>query len=359
MKILFLHGAIKNSGDFLIAHRSQLLIQSIVQNCEIISMWEGEDFSQKENFEILECCDGIVYGGGPFFTNNIYPHDIPLIGDLDSIKKPMINIGGGWFGRDNKFSTIQNYPMNDKSIQLLKMIEASAMQLSCRDWYTVHMLREKGFRATMTGCPAWYDLNYIDNIDFLLPEEINTICISDPAVSKHMGLAIELIKWVKKRYPSAVIVLVYHRGYDPKAELYKYAQNNDCIIKDISGGYEGFEIYDKCQLHVGFRVHAHIYNLSHRHFSILIEEDGRGAGVNNALGLGSIKAYCDFRVNNPMLKKVEFRLAYKINNEFISELDAFILKTYKTNGLEYKQAFERMQFFYKEMKKHIENISQW
>ena len=153
--------------------------------------------------------------------------------------------------------------------------------------------------------------------------------------------------------------MVYHRGYDPNSELYRYAQNNDCVIKDISGGYEGFEIYDKCQLHVGFRVHAHIYNLSHRHFSILIEEDGRGAGVNNALGLSSIKAYGNSRVNNPILRKVEFRLAYKINKEFIDELNALLLKTYKTNGIEYRQAFERMQFFYAEMKKHIEIISQW
>lgn len=359
MKILFLHGAIKNGGDFLIAHRSELLIQSIVQECEIVSMWEGTDFSKEENYEILDSCDGIVYGGGPFFTNNIYPHDIPLIKDLEQIHKPMINIGGGWFGRDNRFSTIINYPMNDESIQLLKIIELSAQQLSCRDWYTVYMLKEKGFNAVMTGCPAWYDLNYIDKTDFVIPKEINTICISDPAVSKHEKLAIKLIEWVKEKNPGANVFLVFHRGYDTNSELYRYAKMQGCDVKDISGGYEGFEIYDQCQLHIGFRVHAHIYNLSHRKFSILIEEDGRGAGVNNALGLSSVKAYGDSRINNPKLKKVEFHLAYKINDEFINELEALLLKAYSTNGLEYRQAFERMQAFYIEMKEHIEIISKW
>jgi len=60
---------------------------------------------------------------------------------------------------------------------------------------------------------------------------------------------------------------------------------------DISYSHEGMEIYDTCDLHIGFRVHAHIYNLSHRHRSLLIEEDNRGAGVNDALGLPRIRAY--------------------------------------------------------------------
>lgn len=35
MKILFLHGAIKNAGDFLIAHRSKLLIRELIPKCEV------------------------------------------------------------------------------------------------------------------------------------------------------------------------------------------------------------------------------------------------------------------------------------------------------------------------------------
>ena len=42
MKILFLHGAIKNTDDFLISYRSQKLIKHIIPNCEIDALWEGE-----------------------------------------------------------------------------------------------------------------------------------------------------------------------------------------------------------------------------------------------------------------------------------------------------------------------------
>ena len=49
MKVLFLHGAIKNAGDFLIAHRSQLLIKKIIPEIEIIPVWEGEKTSTIED----------------------------------------------------------------------------------------------------------------------------------------------------------------------------------------------------------------------------------------------------------------------------------------------------------------------
>ena len=70
-------------------------------------------------------------------------------------------------------------------------------------------------------------------------------------------------------------------------------------IIDISSSSEGLGIYDRTDLHIGFRVHAHIYCLSHRGISILIEEDGRGAGVNNALSLQGVQAYA-VRASNKM-----------------------------------------------------------
>jgi len=359
MKLLFLHGAIKNSGDFLIAHRSRLLIQNIVPMCEIISFWEGTDFSKKENFEILKDCDGIVFGGGPFFTNNIHPKDVPLISDISKLNKPMINIGGGWYGRDNKYNTIKNYAMNEKSIDLLKMIESSSGELSCRDWFTVNMLKEKGFNAALNGCPAWYDLDYLDKTNFNLPRTIRTICISDPANSKNAQALVNLLGWIRAKYSNAKIIMVFHRGINEQSPIYRYLKQFNIDSIDISGGHKGFAIYDSCDLHIGFRVHAHIYNLSHRNFSILIEEDGRGAGVNHALGLTSVRAYEDLWFNSNFARKVEYKFAYKLNSSMVNELDSYINRVYYTNGLEYIQAFEKMRFYFTTMKQHIERIIRW
>lgn len=77
MRILFLHGAIKNAGDFLISHRSQKLIKHIIPTCEIDALWEGE--SEQVIKEHIRGISGVVFGGGPFFTNHIHPGDIPLV----------------------------------------------------------------------------------------------------------------------------------------------------------------------------------------------------------------------------------------------------------------------------------------
>lgn len=356
MKVLFLHGAVKNAGDFLIANRSRKLIESIVPNCEVISRYEKTDFYKDENKKILEECNCIVFGGGPFFTHNIYPSDIPLLEDLSAIKKPMINIGGGWFGKDNEYKTVKGYEIDATSFELLDKIYESAGTFSCRDWYTVGMIREKGYTsAEMHGCPAWYDLNYINNLKLNRSNinEIRKICVSDPARDSNDELIIPLLEFIRNKYKNAVIEYIFHRHIRPNFELDEYLKNNNILSRRIADGYEGFSCYDDCQLHIGFRVHAHIYNLSHRNLSILIEEDGRGAGVDQALGLSQICSYKKI----PKTDMIEEK--YVRNYDFTNEIDLYLKRILDTNGIDYEQAFVRMNLTFEKMKKHIAKINEW
>lgn len=368
MKILFLHGAIKNAGDFLISNRSQKLIEHIIPNCELMSIWEGE--REEEIKKYLPQIDGIVFGGGPFFTHTIHPGDIPLVKDLGSISLPMINIGGGWYGKDNRYKTVSDYYIDETSLELLKKIEDSAGCLSCRDWFTVNMLKEKGFNAEMHGCPAWYDLNRIDTLQLRSIEGINRICVSDPADIMNYETAVRLIVYLKEKYPNAEITFVFHRGTWEKEEgalgekrkvvIEKTLIDNNICWKDISGSHEGFSIYDSCDLHIGFRVHAHIYNLSMRNRTILLEEDGRGAGVNNALGLSNIHVYDDVRQFKPdLIRKVENRIQPKVNAFVIEDVKRNIERCEYTEWLEYNLAFKRMQFYFEHLKEHISKIKAW
>ena len=303
MKLLFLHGAIKNAGDFLIAERSQALLKSIVPSVELYSIWEGSDSSIVK--EYLPKVRGIVFGGGPFFTNNIYPNDIPLVENLRDIELPMLNIGGGWYAKDNSFETVKDYEINTSSIELLKKIQNSSGCLSCRDWFTVNMLKEKGFNAMMHGCPAWYNLDCLYENKLIIPNSINKIAVSDNASSRNYLNAKKILIWLRNKYPKAIITYVLHRGYTANTStesFKKLLKDNNITCIDISGSCKGFSIYDDCDIHIGFRVHAHIYNLSRRKMTILLEEDGRGAGVNQALGLPSILVYNNKRyINNKLL----------------------------------------------------------
>ena len=45
-----------------------------------------------------------------------------------------------------------------------------------------------------------------------------------------------------------------------------------------------FRVFDEAGCHVGYRVHAHLYCLSHATPSYLVAEDSRGLGVHETLG---------------------------------------------------------------------------
>jgi hypothetical protein len=66
--------------------------------------------------------------------------------------------------------------------------------------------------------------------------------------------------------------------------------------EDVSGSAERMiEFYDQMDLHVGYRVHAHIYMTSQLRPSVLIAEDGRGAALRGVLGGSVFDAWTTYR----------------------------------------------------------------
>lgn len=125
---------------------------------------------------------------------------------------------------------------------------------------------------------------------------------------------------------------MFHRGID--ADEYTDSivgeRNNELknklsnikgiFIQDISYSSEGFSIYDDCDIHIGFRVHAHIYNLSIMGYSILIEEDSRGYAVNETFQLMPIPArifISGHEIPNPyMLSQIDNYINYLFKDKF-------------------------------------------
>lgn len=206
----------------------------------------------------------------------------------------------------------------------------------------------------MTGCPAWYDLENIwnsKNIDYQdkWSNEKKKIIISDAAFSYNKQNMINLIIYVRERFPNADIKVLFHRGL--KKEMIsdidsEFQRNYNITIEDISGDCEKFKYYDDCDFHIGFRVHAHIYNLSRGNISILLNEDARGIGVNNALGVRNI----DLKEYSRFAKNVDEYLIYKLDNYF-DYLD-------QTLSSQYISVSQRIETYYDVMKNHIMSITE-
>jgi hypothetical protein len=110
-----------------------------------------------------------------------------------------------------------------------------------------------------------------------------------------------LIRGVRRRFPDAEISCVFHRGLDRDAYtgrtaawaaqwLRRVAHAQGCRIVDAAFDTAKIRFYRDCDLHIGYRVHAHLHFLSMRKPSFLLQEDGRGIGASASLGLPDVYA---------------------------------------------------------------------
>lgn len=303
--VLVITKAISNAGDYLVTKCLQDMVKYLFAKDNIkISYKNG--LSHEDNFSRP---DLIVLGGGPLYDNKLLERSaFPLRDYLINANCPICIFGSGWYGKSASDQSVYSYQFTPEVFEFLNTISNKGRGfLGCRDAVTQRVLKNNGLcKVLMTGCPAWYNFEFLDHTDFAphVKSDPQIIFISDPGITKvpeeqiiRATQAIEIIKMVKRKFPLAKLCFTFNNGIETK---YSTICNNHikCFLEekgieylDIRGTWEGFKNYDVADLHIGFRVHSHIYCLSHRIPSVLIEEDARGFGVNETLGLPGIPGY--------------------------------------------------------------------
>lgn len=252
-------------------------------------------------------------------------------------------MGWGWKGRKPTHREMLQRPLN---YEMKKFVWGGAGIIGCRDWYTVSYLKRQGINnVVMTGCPAWYSKDVIyGNISHrdIRYNCFSKICISDPAFKLNADLLPVVVEKVRKRFPASDIYLIVHSSENRWLEKIicdRWLNNNGITKVCIKGSSDGFKYYDSCDLHIGFRVHAHIYCLSKMRPSVLFNEDARGNGVNDALGIKNINVWRDIKHFPDLNRK------HKVIDELYDYLDMI----QESEGLQYYEAFRKMRFYYKKM----------
>lgn len=347
VKIILMSGAVGNAGDFLIVKRTVELLNYCLKGCmiEVVNRLQPCD----NIIDKINHADILIWAGGPLFQPNIYPQGIPFVNDLEKITVPQFTIGLGWKGQNLKDQHVYSYKLSEQTLRFIAKIQESKFQIGCRDFFTIRMLKNHNIdNCNMVGCPAWYNIEKVGQLTVNKKfEEVKKICISDPWRYSSYYQVIELIELLKRRFTKAKIYFVYHHILN-QCEIEKFQEvqileqklkNYDIQSINISGSAEKLCIYDDCDLHIGWRVHAHIYNMSIRNISILIEEDSRGGGYNEIVGMQSIKAY-----ENDLSDKNLY-----LNRAIDDGIDRMI----QTDYFEIEKAFYIMSKYFDRMKKHI------
>lgn len=334
--LVTLTGAFKNSGDYLIGHRARTLLASHTDH-EVVNINRKEITS--DTYKILNSAKAVLLTGGPAYQVGIYPQVYDL--KLSQIEVPVIAYGLGWKGKLGQ--SPNQFRFNPEAEDFVRGIHATTLFSSARDYLTVEVLNQIGVsNVSMTGCPAWYDEEKLAT-DFEW-REIKTLVFSMPAVPQESVLP--LLRHLAKRFPRAKKYLAFNAGY--KSTRSKNASeftrwNYKVMALAALKGFEpvSFESdFDKFQkilsgsdLHIGFRVHSHIYSLSQRIASALIAEDSRGIGQMEAMG-------------SPILSATQSAEA------LIAGIDQML----DTKGIQVQEAIEKMRQTHPKM---VEFISQF
>ena len=345
--IVILTGAVKNTGDFLIAHRAAQLLKKFIDP-EIIEL--SRFYPIEDHIQTINRAKALFLCGGPAYTRDIFDGIYKMSACFGDIKVPVIPFGLGWCGQP--FPEYENFRFTDLSRDILRKIHNNIPVSSCRDVITEEILKKGGMEnVIMTGCPVWYDLDFIERPK-MQEREVTRVVVTPPANQRFLLQTIKLIHLVRSKFKKAQIYLSFHRGILPgiktpprKGLAYLLEAFTGIIkgykIKDVSGNLDKIDFYRDCDLHIGYRVHAHLLFLSTGKHSILINEDGRGFAFSKSLGFQNFNGY-----DNQVIQQISAKIDNDIESRFDSTKEVLgnIDKFYHENMLSFLQ---KIRYFLK------------
>lgn len=298
--IVLLSGAKKNIGDFIITDRARTLLEHISgDTIHHLPNWEPLDSHE----DLIASSRAVVVAGGPGYRPPLYGGVYPLFSDpttLPRIGVPLCFLGLGWKGDPGDRFDLAHYRFTPRTMSLLQALGDGA-RYSARDPLSAEVLARNGLHGEMTGCPVWYHLDSLGK-PLIVPTVIRRLVFTPPEQRVFHEQSQELLGRLRKMWPDTEIIVAFHRGLEAddftKASVSEalqsyaaFARHLGCRVEDVSSDLSRISFYNECDLHVGYRLHGHLYFLSKRRPSILLEEDGRGRGATVALGAPGVRAW--------------------------------------------------------------------
>jgi hypothetical protein len=310
---VILTGSKNNAGDFLIKFRAKKLFKELRPDREIIDFNGWEEFDD-EKLKTVNESKALILLGGPALIKGMRERIYKMTKDLNDIKVPIIMMGIGWKSINGNWEDTYNYSLNDEDIKLLEIIDSSGHLSSVRDYHTLNAIKFKGFdNFLMTGCPAYYDLDFINKKvqNPLIKKVAFSLGVSFIESSSMEKLIKENILAIKDKFQDKEFEVVFHHALNKEKflsvhgsttkhsnkhnEFANWLDGKNIKYKDISGSAENLMNYYKTvDLHIGYRVHAHIFMNSISKLSILISEDGRAKATKDVIGGIVLDGYNSF-----------------------------------------------------------------
>jgi hypothetical protein len=375
-RYVILTGSKNNAGDFLIKYRAKKLLAALRPDREIVDwdVWEAFD---DERLKYVNASRAVILLGGPALMKHMYPNKYKLHPDLDAITAPIISMGIGWASERGEWGDVNTYELGEGTLQLLRKMDATGYRSSVRDYHTLQVLLNRGFKnVMMTGCPALYSLEHV-GVTVEKDPSVKKIGFSLGVSMKHSETMFrqmqEVLLMLKRMYPDSQIETVFHHSADPDAAKHgvnkavakiqqrylSWLRSHGFGYVDISGSAENLvNYYSGVDLHIGYRVHAHIFMNSISKKSILLNEDGRGKALEKVIGGMTFNAFDTLRDSRLVrnLSKRTRKVSRHVDNPYlIKDLEHAIPYELET-GIKFLQPRSEIDRHFAQMKSFIAQL---
>lgn len=263
------HGS-KNIGDKLITNK---LINVISEfgDYEFDVVWRAESWESVK--------DAVLAASHVFFAclairSNMHKVEYPYLRDVVDSGVPFSVIAAGTALNVSSVQDIYK-SFSPETIDLLSSINDNVTVATTRGYLSQEVCYRLGLKKFgFSGDVAFFDSSR-EKEKFKPHREIKKIVISDPhREGQYLGSFESLYEGIIGVFPGAKVLVAQHGVNHGINDFCKY-QNIE-TVKIYENPDVGLNIYDDADLHVGFRVHAHVSSLSRRVYSYLLEQDGRG-----------------------------------------------------------------------------------
>lgn len=263
----------KNIGDQLITTALVNLLKCVKgDEISISTVWREQPWENiKEEFNNA---DAIIFACLAI-RKSMHNKEYPYLDKVIDLNTPVAVIAAGTSLDVTKSKKSVYECFSKETLLLLEKLDKKSLFFTTRGYLTQAFCDNVNLKkAKFSGDVAFFDENY-GLKKFEASKKINNIVISDPHRAKmYLNSFDSLIKGMKKLYPAAEITIALHGN---EATIEAYAMNEGIKVSKIyKNRHEGLHIYDNADLHVGYRVHAHVSALKRRVYSYLLEQDGRG-----------------------------------------------------------------------------------
>jgi len=210
-------------------------------------------------------------------SNDVYPNLFRLYENLDRLPK-FFPIGCSFQHDIPSHEVFDSYVYNEATSTFLKMLVKKNGPLPCRDRLITDMLIKNGISAVYSGDMGLYDIKKIGT-PFIPPPKVNSIVFTIQHHSRYDAQSVYLLGLIKERFPKAKLYIAFHSTPNKRSiPIEKVAVSMGYTTLNLFGNVANLILYDSMDLHIGYRLHGHIYFLRQRKPSILMVEDARAFG---------------------------------------------------------------------------------